>query len=309
MTLLGLDLGGSHAACTLIQGKTVLATEHLSFTDSSRFAAVEPEIAAALQRLAQSSPEPVTGLGVGFAGLVDSRRNCVTSTNGKYEDAPALDFDAWGRRTLGIPVRLENDARLALRGEMYAGAARGVDDVVMFTLGTGIGGVAAMDGKPLLGVHSQAGVLAGHVQVRAHGRRCNCGGCGCAESEAAGWSLPLVCREWPGFEHSSLAGSAIDFKTLFAAASANDTVATEVLKHCLTVWGMMTVTAVHSFDPDLIVFGGGVMRSADHILPFLQKYVDENTWSPWGKARIVRAELDDHAAALGVPTLFAEGAS
>jgi glucokinase len=308
MTLLGLDLGGSHAACTLIKGQTVLATEHLSLADTTRFAAVEPEIVAALQRLAQSSPEPVTGLGVGFAGLVDSRRNCVTSTNGKYEDAPAFDFDAWGRRTLGIPVRLENDARLALRGEMYAGAARGVADVVMFTLGTGIGGVAAMDGKPLLGAHSQAGVLGGHMQVRMHGRPCTCGGRGCAESEAAGWSLPLVCREWPGFEQSSLAGSPLDFKTLFAAAATNDTVATEVLEHCLNVWGMMTVDAVHAFDPNLIVFGGGVMRAADRILPFLQKYVDENTWSPWGKARIVPAQLGDHAAALGVPTLFAEGA-
>jgi glucokinase len=308
MTLLGLDLGGSHAACTLIQGQTVLATEHLAFADSTRFATVEPEITAALQRLAQSTREDVTGLGIGFAGLVDSRRNCVTSTNGKYEDAPGFDFDAWGRRTLGIPVRLENDARLALRGEMYAGAAQDVADVVMFTLGTGIGGVAAMDGKPLLGAHSQAGVLGGHVQVRMHGRRCTCGGRGCAESEAAGWSLPLVCHEWPGFAHSSLAGSALNFKTLFAAAATNDMVAREVLDHCLTVWGMMTVDAVHSFDPNLIVFGGGVMRSADHILPFLQKYVDENTWSPWGKARIVRAQLDDHAAALGVPTLFAEGA-
>lgn len=307
MTLLGLDLGGSHAACSLVQGKTVLATEHLSFSDSTRFAAVEEEIAVALQRLAQSAPEPVSGLGIGFCGLVDSRRNCVTSTNGKYEDALAFDFDAWGRRRFGIPARLENDARLALRGEMHAGAAQGVADVVMFTLGTGIGGVAAMDGKPLLGAHGQAGVLGGHVQVRADGRPCTCGGHGCAESEAAGWSLPLVCREWKGFEHSSLATSSLDFKTLFAAASANDAVAVEVLDHCLTVWGMMTVDAVHAFDPSLIVFGGGVMRSADRILPFLQKYVDENTWSPWGKARIVRAQLDDHAAALGVPTLFSEG--
>lgn len=307
MSLLGLDLGGSHAACTLIQGNTVLATEHLSFADSTRFALVEPEIAAAFERLAHTAPEPVTGLGVGFCGLVDSRSNCVTSTNGKYEDAPSFDFDAWGRRRFGIPVRLENDARLALRGEMYAGAAQGVADVVMFTLGTGIGGVAAMDGKPLVGAHSQAGVLGGHVPVRADGRPCTCGGHGCAESEAAGWSLPLVCREWPGFAQSSLASATLNFKTLFGAAPA-DRVAAEILQHCLTVWGMMTVAAVHSFDPSLIVFGGGVMRSADRILPFLQTYVDANTWSPWGKARIVPAQLGDHAAALGVPTLFAEGA-
>ena len=61
-------------------------------------------------------------------------------------------------------------------------------------------------------------------------------------------------------------------------------------------------------DPDLIVFGGGVIRAAERILPFLQTYVDESTWSPWGKARIVRAQLDDDAAALGVAALFAEGA-
>ena len=307
MTLLGLDLGGSHAACSLVSEQTILATEHLSFADSTSFTAVLPEVTSCLKRLAGSAKAPVSGLGIGMCGLVDSRRNRVLSTNGKYEDTVTFDFETWGLRSLGVPVRLENDARLALRGEMYAGAARGFSDVVMFTLGTGIGGVAAMEGKPLVGAHGQAGVLGGHVPVRANGRRCTCGGQGCAEAEASGWSLPMVCREWPGFAQSSLADKPLNFKTLFDGSAAGDKVAIEVRDHCLTVWGMMAVAAVHSFDPELIVLGGGAMRAANQILPSLQQYVEQNTWTPWGKVRIAVAELGDQAAAHGVPTLFAEG--
>jgi glucokinase len=308
MTLLGLDLGGSHASCSLVSGKDVIVTEQLPLRDTSSFRAVEKEIAECLGRVARSAPEPVRGLGIGFCGLTDSTRNRVLSTNGKYDDALTFDFESWGRESLGLPVRIENDARLALRGEMYAGAAQGSSDVVMFTLGTGIGGVAAMNGKPLVGVHGQAGVLGGHVPVRAHGRRCTCGGLGCAEAEAGGWALPAVCREWPGFAESALSGQPLNFKTLFEMSAAGDRVATEIREHCLTIWGMMTVAAVHSFDPELAVFGGGAMRAADQILPFIQRYVEENTWTPWGKVKVVRAELGNHAAALGVPTLFADGA-
>ena len=304
MTLLGLDLGGTHATCSLVKGEEVLATEHLHFADSTLFSTVLPEVTASLGHLAAQAPEKPSGLGIGFCGLVDSRQNRVLSTNGKYEDTPTFDFQAWGQHQLGVPVRLENDARLALRGEMYAGAARGCTDVVMFTLGTGIGGVAAMDGKPLIGVHGQAGVLAGHVQVRAHGRLCSCGGHGCAEAEASGFALPAVCREWPGFAQSALAQAKLNFKSLFDAAAAGDHVALEIREHCLNVWGMMTVTAVHAFDPQLVVFGGGAMGAADQILPFLQEYVNRETWTPWGKPRLVAAKLGSHAAALGVPTLF-----
>ena len=308
MNLLGIDLGGSHASCSLIRDQQVLATEHLSFADSTSFAAVLPEITTCLKRLSVRADGPVAGLGIGMCGLVDSRTNRVLSTNGKYVDTVSFDFAAWGRESLGIPVRLENDARLALRGEMYAGAAQGIADVVMFTLGTGIGGVVAMEGKPLIGVHGQAGVLGGHVQVRENGRVCSCGGHGCAESEASGWALPTVCKEWPGFAESQLARGELNFKSLFDCCDAGDAVALAIRDHCLNIWGMMSVTAVHCFDPELIVFGGGAMGAGDKILPFIQKYVNENTWTHWGKPRVVAAQLGSHAAALGVPTLFTEGA-
>ena len=308
MTLLGLDLGGSHATCSLISEKSVIADEHLSFAGTKSFAAVEPAIRAALHRLAAAAPQAVTGLGIGFCGLASSRSNKVISTNGKYEDAPSIDFDAWSKGALGVPARIENDARLALRGEMHAGAAQGCKDVVMFTLGTGIGGVVAMAGEPLLGARGQAGVLGGHVPVREKGRPCTCGGIGCAEAEAGGWALPEICREWPGFAASELADEELNFKTLFACSAQGDRVAEAIVDHCLTIWAMMTVAAVHAFDPEVILFGGGAMKSGDLILPFIRQYVERYTWTRWNKA-IVPAALGDRAAALGVPTLFSSEAA
>lgn len=307
MTLLGLDLGGSHATCSLIHEKSVVTDEHLSFADTTSFAAVEPKIRETLARLAKSAPASVTGLGIGFAGLADFRSNRVISTNGKYEDAPSFDFNAWSQRALGIPARIENDARLALRGEMFAGAAQGAKDVVMFTLGTGIGGVVAMAGQPLLGTRGQAGVLAGHFAVREGGRPCTCGGVGCAEAEAGGWALPAICREWPGFASSELAQLPLNFKSLFDLAAQGDHVASGILDHCINIWCMMTASAVQIFDPDIIVFGGGVMQSADRILPRIRSHVERHTWTRW-KNPIVPAALGSRAAALGVPTLFQEGA-
>ena len=83
------------------------------------------------------------GIAVGFAAIIDSRTGRVLSTNGKYDDAKGMELAAWSRETFGLGLRIENDARMALLGESYGGAARGFSDVVMMTLGTGIGGVGA----------------------------------------------------------------------------------------------------------------------------------------------------------------------
>jgi glucokinase len=302
MKILAVDLGGTHATCALVENRQILEQETVSLPESSSLAAALSVIAAPLQRM--HTAHGAEAIGFGFCGLVDSKRSRIASTNGKYEDGPSLDLTAWAGRKFDLPLRLENDARLALLGECYAGAAQGETDVVMFTLGTGIGGVAMIDGRLLRGKHDQAGVLGGHVPVTLNGRRCTCGGLGCAESEAAGWSLPLVARAWPGFETSQLTSSSIDFENLFSFADGGDRVARELVDHCLQVWGAAAVAAIHAFDPELLVYGGGVMKSADAILPFLQEYVRTNAWTPWGTVRVRAAQLGNDAALLGVVPLF-----
>ena len=106
------------------------------------------------------------GIALGFCGLADARIGRVVSTNKKYEDAPAIDFSAWAAHEFNLPFAIENDARMALLGERHAGAARGIDNLVMITLGTGIGGAAMIEGKLLRGRHAQAGCLGGHLPAK-----------------------------------------------------------------------------------------------------------------------------------------------
>jgi glucokinase len=302
MRLLAVDLGGSHAECALVEDRIILARMRVAIQDGASLESILPEIESALRRLlAQGSAE---GIGFGFCGLVDAPNTRVSSTNGKFVDAVDVDLSAWAQGSLRLPLRLENDARLALLGECSAGAAQGETDAVLFTLGTGIGGVAMMNGRPLQGKHGQAGVLGGHVPVKINGRRCTCGGLGCAESEASGWALPLVCAEWPGFNTSMLANDEINFENLFACAAAGDSVAIEIQRHCLDVWAAAAVAAIHAFDPDVLLYGGGVMKSADVVIPSIQQYVNRYAWTPWGKVRVRAAQLGNDAALLGVVPLF-----
>jgi glucokinase len=240
-----------------------------------------------------------------FCGLSDPATGRVVSTNQKYDDATRIDLPAWCQREVGLPFMIENDARMALLGECYAGAAQGETDVVMVTLGTGIGGAVLMNGKVLRSKHLLGGNLCGHIPVDFNGRRCTCGAIGCAEAEAGGWSLPLVAKAWPGFAKSALSREpAVSFRSLFEHATQGDGVACAIQERCLRVWAVLTTGLIHSFDPDVVVFGGGVLASADVIVPYIQKHVIEYAWTPWGKVKIKPAQLGSRAALLGAIPLL-----
>ena len=250
MKALAVDLGGSHAACAVVADREVVAVESVSLEGAHGLNDALPAIAGALRRAAASAGVPVSacaGLAFGFCGLVDTVAGRVLSTNAKYDDAPGLDLQEWCRMSFGLPFRIENDARLALLGERYAGAAQGTDDAVMVTLGTGIGGVALIGGRLLKGKHFQAGVLGGHLVADFEGRPCTCGGVGCVEAEASSWALPDICRATPGFEASALAcRERLDFETLFACAAEGDRVAVAVRDRCLRVWAAGAVAMIHA---------------------------------------------------------------
>ena len=177
----------------------------------------------------------------------------------------------------------------------------------MMTLGTGIGGVAMLDGKLLRGKHAQAGALGGHIPVLFTGRQCNCGAIGCAEAEARGWSLPYVVKEWPGISKSALAKCPeVGFKELFQEAANGDEIAVAIRDRCLRIWAADAVGLVHCFDPEIIVIGGGVMKSADIIIPYVEKYVQKYSWTPWGKVQVRAAALGNNAALLGAVPLLSE---
>jgi glucokinase len=305
---LAVDLGGSHAACAVVADHEVVTVETVSLEAARGLAGALPAIAEAVRRAAAVAGVPVSscaGLALGFCGLVDSTAGRVLSTNAKYDDAPRLDLPAWCRDSLGLPFRIENDARLALLGEHYAGAAQGTGDAVMMTLGTGVGGVAMIGGRLLRGKHFQAGVLGGHLVADFEGRACTCGAVGCVEAEASTWSLPDVCRQIPGFAASALARrERLDFETVFGCAAEGDAAALAVRDRCQRVWAAGAVAMVHAWDPEVLVIGGGVMRSAGAVLPAIEDHVHRHAWTPWGQVAVRAAALGERAALVGAVPLL-----
>ena len=310
MRALVLDIGGTHIGCGVVDDMRLLAETSVESEGASSLASLLPVLAETLHRLlreAGTAADQCRGLAIGYPGIVDARDSKIHSTLKKYEDAPDIDLTAWALESFGLPLRVENDARMALLGEQYAGAGRGIADVVMMTLGTGIGSATILGGRILRGVHAHAGCLGGHLTARFDGRPCHCGNIGCAEAEASGWSMPLTVREWPGFENSTLADTdKIGFRELFAQAEAGDAVALAVRDRCIHVWSANAVSLVHAYDPEIVILGGGAMKSGSVIVPAMQEYINQHTWSSWGKAQVRAAELGNSAALLGAVPLLTE---
>ena len=313
MAVLCIDLGGSHIGCAVIAGdrlfaKSSLATAAVSLADDL------DAITALLHSCVRSSKialSEIEGVAIGFCGIVDGTTGQILSTLNKYPDAQSIDLKAWGQREFSLPVRIENDACLALLGEAYAGAARGTQDVVMITLGTGIGGASMLGGRLLRSGAGQAGCIGGHLPVNLRGRRCTCGAIGCAEAEASTAVLPLLCREHPAFSASSLVGEKIlDFATVFRASDAGDLAAAEVIAHCESVWAVLTVGLIHAYGPELVLFGGGVVQRGERLLNPIRRYVQAHMWRTIkGVPRIEASALGSDAGLFGGAALFAVDAT
>lgn len=304
---IAIDLGGTIVKIGLLKEGQLLDRKEIIAQSVSGLKAQLPEIEMTIDQILHSNQLQNTdllGIGFSFAGLVDSSKNRILSTNQKYDDGPQTDLVGWARQNWNSPLFAENDARMALMGEWQYGAGSGCSDLVMVTLGTGIGSAVLINGQLLKGKHFQAGNLGGHFVVNHHGTVCTCGNIGCVEAEASTWRLPSLLKEHPGFSESSMRNKEVlDFKALFFHAGNNDRVAKEVLDHCLSAWAAGIITMIHAFDPEMIILSGGIMKSSAIILPSIQEKVNNLAWTPWGKVKLVEARYPDSAALYGADYL------
>jgi glucokinase len=305
--VIAIDLGGTIIKIGLFQNGELIDRKEITAQSASGLKPQLPELEQVVDQLLltnQLQNTDVLGIGFSFAGLVDSAANRILSTNQKYDDGPDTDLVGWARGKWDWPLFAMNDARMALLGEWQHGAGKGYGDVVMVTLGTGIGSAVLLGGELLIGKHFQAGNLGGHFVVNHHGKTCTCGNIGCVEAETSTWRLPSLLKEHPDFGQSAIKNEAIlDFRALFHHAGNNDQVAKEVLDHCLSAWAGGIITMIHAFDPEIIVISGGIMKSASIILPALSEKVTQRAWTPWGKVKLVEAKHPDSAALYGADYL------
>ena len=308
--ILTVDLGGRRIKVGLVRDGEVIGLHMLDVEAEDGLAAHLGDVEAAVvdvSRNAGLSPDGCAGLGVVSPGLVDPDAGRLLSTNRKYPDAVDFDFPAWSRTTFGLPARLENDAHATLLGEWRHGAGAGADDVVLLALGTGIGCSVILNGRPLRGRGHQAGLLGGHVVVQVGGRPCSCGARGCAEAEASTWALPAMAREDPAFASSVLAEEpTIDYRVVFRGADAGDDLARRLRDRSYAVWNALALSLVHTFAPQRIVLGGGVIHGAVDLPAVMAQHLADHAWTSYGTVQVVPARHPDSAALLGIATAILE---
>lgn len=284
MAVFAIDAGGTRIKLGLVEAGRVLARTVIDARSDEGLARALPRIANALRDL---SVGPIEGVGMAFPSLVDRQR--VVGDVGKYRDAPNLDLAAWAKKEFGAPFAIDNDARVATIGEWQFGAARGATDAIMVTLGTGIGTGVVLGGRVLRGRHGSAGILGAHMTAHVGGEPCPCGNVGCWETLASTAALRRAGKP--------------DYATLFAST---DAASQETIERSLEVWGALTVSLVHAYDPEVIVFGGGVMEAGERVLGPIRDYVARRAWTPWGGPRLVGSKLGTDAALLGCEWILEE---
>jgi len=300
--VIAIDIGGTFIKIGIVKNNKII--DNASIKAYSKIgikhslAEAEKTINILLSKHSISN-DKIGGIGVGFPGLVDSAMMRVLSVNKKYYDAVGFDFVKWGKETYNAPLFLENDARVALLGEWKYGAGKGKDNVVMLTLGTGVGSAVIFKGELLVGKHFQAGNLGGHFTINLNGARCTCGNLGCVEAEASTWRLAEMLKSDARYPDSLIEGEELDFKSLFKFAAEGGELSISVRDRCLDVWAAGVINMIHAYDPELVILGGGIMKSADVIIPFIREKVEKYAWTPWGKIEIFPSEIPNRSALLG----------
>ena len=306
--ILSADFGGTTIKLGLVREGGVVARDRLdAFADRPMSERLEA-VAVAWDVLLQENAFTLQDcMGTAFAlpFLVDAKRSRVLGEFGKFPGAAEIDFEVWSRARLGLPVALENDGRMALLGEWTAGAARGKSDAVMVSLGTGIGCAAISGGRILRGANNRAATLFGHSTI-AHERGAGrCGNIGCAEDLASTATLAALARAMSDFSGSQLAGAArIDYETIFALSAEGDTCSQALLDQSIKVWAVLVENAVLAFDPEVVVLGGGILRSRDIVLQAIEQHLNRHMPCLPLKTPVVAAALGDDAALIGGEALF-----
>lgn len=301
--ILAFDVGGTRIKAGLVCGAkiTALHVEPVSQTGTP------PDLVQTLVDLGEHvrANAPVQAVGISMKGLVDPRQGILLDVNETWAHLIGCPLTGPLSEAFGLPVFLENDARMYTVGELLYGAGRDVDNLLCLTLGTGIGSGVALQRRVLRGPRGFSGILGGHITVQVDGPRCTCGNIGCLEAFIG--TAPLVRKATELARAQNGSGSApvpLTPRALFADALAGCAVAGEVVAYFTRYLSAGVVSLIHAYDPDLVILGGGIAEASAQFLPALQSYIDDHTWTfPRGRVRVTRAELGDTAALLGIAAL------
>lgn len=251
-------------------------------------------------------PSQTGAICIACAGGIDTGRGVVVTPSPHLPDWVEIPLAKIFEGKFGVDTYIINDASAAALGEQRYGVGRGVKNLVLLTLGTGIGGGIIIDGKLYLGAVGGAGEL-GHMTIEAGGPKCGCGNTGCLEILASGTAIAKDAAERiRRGEKTSLANLAkkdinkITAEEVGKAARNGDKLAQDIIARAAYYLGIGLVNITNIFNPELIVIGGGMAELGEMIIGPGRKMVAERAFSVNSRAvRIVKAELDNEAGIYG----------
>lgn len=308
--VVGMDIGGTNTVFGVVDSRgNVLASDSIKTQEYEEIGEYVDAVCKKLIPLLQQfgGAEKFKGMGVG-------------APNGNYykgtiEFAPNLPWKgviplaAMFEDKLGIPTALTNDANAAAIGEMTYGAARGLRDFIMITLGTGVGSGIVVNGQLVYGHDGFAGEL-GHVIVERDGRICGCGRKGCLETYCSATGVArtarefLVARSEPSLLREIPAEEIVS-KDVYDAAIKGDKLAQEIFEYTGNILGRALADFIAFSSPEAIILFGGLAKSGDLIMKPIQKAMEENVLKIYaGKTKLLLSQLKDaDAAVLGASAL------
>ena len=309
--VLGVDIGGTNTVFGIVDARgQVVASDSIKTLKYSRFEDYIEDLHSEISRLlkANDAEDKIQGIGIGapnanyYTGEIQSPPNLPWGT------VPMAEMVS--KAFPGVPVAITNDANAAALGEMTYGAARGMKDFIMITLGTGVGSGIVVNGQLVYGHDGFAGELGHVIMKRNNGRVCGCGRTGCLECYCSATGVARSAREFLEVrtEPSMLRNLDIEnitSKDVYDAAVAGDKLAKDIFDYTGNIMGEAFADMIAFSSPQAIVLFGGLAKSGDLLLKPLQASLDANVMPVFrGKTKILLSELkESDAAVLGASAL------
>jgi glucokinase len=300
VTVVGLDIGGTTVKAGRVDASGQILARANAPTPPT-LGAMRDTVRTLVRQLgADSGP---LRIGMGCRGIIDRETTRVDALPGA---ASYLEGTLLRDLLEGEPeVAADNDARVAMTGEMRWGAARGSRNAIMLTLGTGVGGAVLAGGELLRGAGGVAGHL-GHITVDPDGPLCICGNYGCLEALFSGRSIEAAAA---GALHRGCDSSLKDFpaptcRQVFAAAAAGDELASDIIERALRTLAGAIAGLVHAFDPEVVILGGQISLAGDSLF----RPVREQVWLRTRRllrrqVPVIPSQLHDPSGVLGAAAL------
>jgi glucokinase len=308
---LGIDLGGTHARAALVDAQGRIVDSLRSKLSERTPEAVTRGIAEAVQQLFQQNPhaeKTMSGCGVGVAGQLDAPKGLVkVAPNLGWRDVP---FGQMLQQALGHPVKLFNDLTAAAWGELHVGAGRGIRDMLVVFVGSGVGSAIISDGRLVRGAHGLAGEF-GHVKVVPGGRQCGCGEKGCLEAYVGGHHLIAQMQELAAKPEGSALRQRVggDLKKLTPvvledAVREGDPAAQALHSTAVGHLALAVANYVTVLNPARLVLGGGVLSRCPLMREQLGKGVATlGSLLARQRVEVVDAALGDDSGVIGAALL------